>query len=31
MMTKSGVPVSFHVVATYRVVDSVKLVGKYGR
>jgi len=30
MMTKSGVPVSFHVVATYRVVDSVKLVGKYG-
>ncbi len=30
MMTKSGVPVSFHVVATYRVVDSVKLVCKYG-
>ena len=30
MMTKSGVPVSFHVVATFRVIDSVKLVRQYG-
>jgi hypothetical protein len=30
MMTKSGVPVSFHVVATYRIIDSVKLVSKFG-
>ena len=30
MMTKSGVPVSFHVVLTFQVVDSVKLVTKYG-
>jgi Membrane protease subunits, stomatin/prohibitin homologs len=30
MMTKSGVPVSFHVVATFRVVDSVKLVSQFG-
>ncbi len=30
MMTKSGVPVSFHVVATFRVVDSVKLVSSFG-
>lgn len=30
MMTKSGVPVSFHVVATYRITDSVKLVSKFG-
>lgn len=30
MMTKSGVPVSFHVVATFRVVNSVKLVTSFG-
>jgi hypothetical protein len=30
MMTKSGVPVSFHVVATFRVTDSVKLVQQFG-
>lgn len=30
MMTKSGVPVSFHVVATFTVIDSVKLVSKFG-
>lgn len=30
MMTKSGVPVNFHVVATFRVTDSVALVSKYG-
>jgi len=30
MMTKSGVPVSFHVVATFRVIDSVKLVTSFG-
>lgn len=30
MMTKSGVPVSFHVVATFRVVDSVRLVTSFG-
>lgn len=30
MMTKSGVPVSFHVVATFRVIDSVKLVSAFG-
>jgi regulator of protease activity HflC (stomatin/prohibitin superfamily) len=30
MMTKSGVPVSFHVVAQFRVTDSVKLVGSFG-
>jgi hypothetical protein len=30
MMTKSGVPVSFHVVATFRIVNSVKLVSSYG-
>lgn len=30
MMTKSGVPVSFHVVATFTVTDSVKLVSKFG-
>ncbi|MFY9854852.1 MAG: SPFH domain-containing protein [Terracidiphilus sp.] len=30
MMTKSGVPVSFHVVATFAVIDSVKLVSKFG-
>jgi len=30
MVTKSGVPVSFHVVATFRVVDSVKLVSLFG-
>jgi len=30
MMTKSGVPVSFHVVATFTIIDSVKLVSKFG-
>ena len=30
MMTKSGVPVSFHVVITFRVTDAVKLVKSYG-
>ncbi len=30
MMTKSGVPVSFHVVATFTVTDSVKLVSRFG-
>ena len=30
MMTSSGVPVSFHVVAQFRVVDSVKLVSQFG-
>ncbi|MGD0797287.1 MAG: SPFH domain-containing protein [Acidobacteriaceae bacterium] len=30
MMTSSGVPVSFHVVATFKVIDSVALVSKYG-
>jgi hypothetical protein len=30
MMTKSGVPVNFHVVATFRVIDSVKLVSSFG-
>ena len=30
MMTKSGVPVSFHVVATCQITDSVKLVKQYG-
>lgn len=30
MMTKSGVPVNFHVVATFRITDSVKLVSSYG-
>ena len=30
MMTKSGVPVSFHVVATFRIIDSVKLVTSFG-
>jgi hypothetical protein len=30
MMTKTGVPVNFHVVATFKVVDSVKLVSQYG-
>lgn len=30
MMTKSGVPVSFHVVATFKVTDPVKLVSQYG-
>ena len=29
MMTKSGVPVNFHVVATFTVIDSVKLVSKF--
>jgi hypothetical protein len=30
MMTKSGVPVSFHVVATFAITDSVKLVSRFG-
>ena len=30
MMTSSGVPVSFHVVATFRVTDPVKLVSQFG-
>jgi len=30
MMTKSGVPVSFHVVAQFKIIDSVKLVSQFG-
>ncbi len=30
MMTKSGVPVNFHVVGTFQVTDSVKLVRQFG-
>ncbi len=30
MMTRSGVPVSFHVVATFRVTDAYKLVTAFG-
>jgi SPFH domain / Band 7 family len=30
MMTKSGVPVSFHVLFVFQVIDSVKLVSGYG-
>jgi hypothetical protein len=30
MMTSSGVPVNFHVVATFTVIDPVKLVSKFG-
>ena len=30
MMTRSGVPVSFHVVMTFKVTDPVKLVAQYG-
>ena len=30
MMTSSGVPVSFHVVATFKVTDPVKLVSQFG-
>jgi hypothetical protein len=30
MMTSSGVPVSFHVVATFRVTDPVRLVSGFG-
>ena len=30
MMTRSGVPVSFHVVATFTITDPVKLVSKFG-
>lgn len=30
MMTKSGVPVSFHVVAQFKIVDPVKLVSQFG-
>ncbi len=30
MMTSTGVPVSFHVVCTFRVIDAVKLVTLFG-
>jgi hypothetical protein len=30
MMTSSGVPVSFHVVAQFKVVDPVRLVSQFG-
>jgi YD repeat-containing protein len=30
MMTSSGVPVNFHVVATFTITDPVKLVSEYG-
>ncbi len=30
MMTKSGVPVSFHVVAQFKITDPVALVSKFG-
>ena len=30
MMTKSGVPVSFHVVATCQITNAVKLVSQFG-
>ncbi len=30
LMTKSGVPVDFHIVATIEVTNSVKLVSKFG-
>ena len=30
MMTKTGVPVSFHVVGTFKVIDSVMMVTKFG-
>jgi hypothetical protein len=30
MMTKSGVPVNFHVVVAFHVTDSVKLVSSFG-
>jgi regulator of protease activity HflC (stomatin/prohibitin superfamily) len=30
MMTRSGVPVSFHVVALFKVVDPVLLVSQFG-
>lgn len=30
MMTKSGVPVSFHVVLAFKITDPVKLVTQYG-
>ena len=30
MMTSSGVPVSFHVVAQFKIVDPVKLVSQFG-
>ncbi len=30
MMTKSGVPVSFHLVGTFKITDSVKLVKDFG-
>lgn len=30
MMTSSGVPVSFHVVGTFQITDSVKIVDKFG-
>lgn len=30
LMTKSGVPVDFHVVVAFEVINSVELVGKFG-
>jgi hypothetical protein len=30
MMTSNGVPVSFHIVGTFRVIDAVKLVSQFG-
>ena len=30
MMTKSGVPVSFHVVLSFKITDAVKMVTQYG-
>lgn len=30
MMTKSGVPVDFHIVGTFQITDSIKLVDKFG-
>jgi regulator of protease activity HflC (stomatin/prohibitin superfamily) len=30
MMTASGVPVAFHVVVTFKVIDSVALVSRFG-
>lgn len=30
MMTSSGVPVSFHVVGTFKITDPVKLVSQFG-
>lgn len=30
MMTSSGVPVNFHMVVTFRIIDSVALVSRFG-